>query len=194
MGSIPSSPSNARWVPASIARHPALLAALGITTGVLIGDSAEVDAVWTLIATILLGVTGVVLSRNAEHSWRILGALAVFLALTAFGAWRISAANAGRPSPSLLELTTANKRVELFARVDGVPFQKPSGWRVPLELIAVKGRSGDVPVDGNVLLTSIPTLTGLRFGDYIRFEGRVYAPSVQRNPGGFDYAECAGLR
>lgn len=189
MGSIPSSLSDARWVPASIARHPALFVASGLSIGVLFGDSAEVDAVWTLIATILLAVTGVVLSRSAKYTWRIGGTLAVLLALIAFGAWRITAANAGRPSPSLTELISANKRVEIFARVNGLPYQKPSGWRVPLDLIAVRGGSGNAPVDGRVLLTSIPTLKGLRFGDYIRFDGRVDAPSVQRNPGGFDYAE-----
>lgn len=111
------------------------------------------------------------------------------LSLIALGGWRIAAENESRPSASLNELTESSRRVELFARVEGVPFQKSSGWRVPLELIAVAGRSGDLPVHGRVLLTSIPSLRGLRYGDYIRFHGRVYAPSVQRNPGGFDYAD-----
>lgn len=189
MGSIPFSHTGIRWVPAAISRHPALLAALGLSIGIFVGDKLEIDAGWILALSLVLGVVGVLLNRRAVTSSRIAGSLVFLFALIAFGVWRIVAANADRPSESILELTSASKRVEIFARVDGVPFQKQSGWRVPLDLIAVNGKTGDVPVNGRVLLTSIPTLQGLRFGDYIRFEGRAYAPSVQRNPGGFDYAE-----
>lgn len=189
MGSNPPSQTSSRWVPAAVARHPALLTAIGLSLGILLGDRLETDAAWVLLLTAVLGVIGFALSRSESHSTRASGIVTILVALIAFGAWRIMMANAGRPSASLIELTSTNKRIEIFARVDGVPFQKQSGWRVPLDLIAIKGKTGDVPVSGRVLLTSIPTLQGLRFGDYIRFEGRAYAPSVRRNPGGFDYAD-----
>lgn len=189
MSSNPPSNAALRWIPASVARHPALLTAIGLSLGIFIGDNFETGAAWVLMTTAILGVSGFALTRSGLYSTRTVGTIAIIAALIAFGAWRIMMANAGRPSASLIELTSSEKRVEVFARVGGVPYQKQSGWRVPLDLIAVKGSRGDVPVNGRVLMTSIPTLQGLRFGDYIRFEGRAYAPSVRRNPGGFDYAD-----
>jgi ComEC/Rec2-related protein len=185
----PPSETASRWIPASGARYPALLTAIALCLGIFIGDKLELDTTWVLASMLVFGVTGFAHIRRESQSHRAIGITAIVFALIAFGAWRIMLANAGRPSASLIELTSANARVEIFARVDGVPFQKQSGWRVPLDLIAIKGTSGDFPVKGRVLLTSIPTLQGLRFGDYIRFVGRAYAPSVRRNPGGFDYAD-----
>lgn len=189
MRSDPRAISVERWIPASVARHPALLAASCVCIGVFIGDAVDARPGLLLSLLIMFGLAGLTLSQSTVIQLRILGTIAICAALVTLGAWRIAVTNAGRPSASLTELTASERRVNIFARVDGVPFQKSSGWRVPLNLVAVKGPSGDVPVDGRVLLTSIPTLQGLRFGDYIRFDGRVFAPATQRNPGGFDYAE-----
>ncbi len=189
MNSAPRHTTPTSWIPASIARHPALLAAACLCAGVFLGDAVDTSPGRIIAASMVAALIGALLSQSVTLNRRLIGTLAIYLALVSLGAWRIAVTNSGRPSPSLAELMARESRVNIFARIDGVPFQKSSGWRVPLELIAVKGQAGDIPVDGRVLLTSIPTLQGLRFGDYIRFDGRVFAPSVRRNPGGFDYAE-----
>lgn len=189
MTSVPCPDSPDSWTPAPIARHPALLAAACVCIGVFLGDATDVASGVFLLATLLLGLIGVVASVSGIRTNRVIGVLSITLALVGLGAWRIAVTNTGRPSPSLTELMTAERSVSLFARVDGVPFQKSSGWRVPLDLISVKSESGDIPVEGNVLLTSITSLHDVRHGDYIRFDGRVFAPSTRRNSGGFDYAE-----
>ena len=182
------------WIPTPIARHPALIAACCLCIGVFIGDRVDGDPAVFLTVAVAMGLIGLVLAKSRVPRRRVAGVLAVGLALIALGAWRIAVANSGRPSKSLGALTASGRRVDIFARVDGVPFQKSSGWRVPLDLIAIRNQTGDLPVKDRVLLTSLPSLQGLRFGDYIRFQGRAYAPSVQRNPGGFDYAEYLHLQ
>lgn len=177
------------WRPISGARHPALIAAGCLALGVILVDNTDVSPGLIAVLVLCFGLVGVALAAWRASIWRVVGSIAIGLALIALGSWRIAVENSGRPSESLRALTALGRRVEVFARVDGVPFQKTSGWRVPLNLVAVKGRSGDLPVQGRVLLTSIPSLQGLRYGDYVRFEGRAFAPMVQRNPGGFDYAE-----
>lgn len=186
---MPSAQAPQVWAPHSGARHPALIAAVFVSAGVLLGDAGDFDSSSLIAFTLILAASGVALARLSAPSWRLVGNITIALALVGLGSWRIAVENSGRPSPSLRELTSSGRRAELFARVDGVPFQKSSGWRVPLELISIKGQTGDLPADGRVLLTSIPSLQGLRHGDYVRFEGRVFSPTVQRNPGGFDYAE-----
>jgi competence protein ComEC len=177
------------WVPSPGARHPALLAAGCLCLGVYLADRGDLSAGLLLFIAIASAALGSASTLSRNHLYRTAGVLLMAFSLTALGGWRIASENEDRPSASLNELTESSRRVELFARVEGVPFQKSSGWRVPLELIAVAGRSGDLPVRGRVLLTSIPSLRGLRYSDYVRFHGRVYTPSVQRNPGGFDYAD-----
>lgn len=153
------------------------------------GDALDGAPGLFLSAALVLLLLGWLLHSSSHAAARIPGILLFMVSLSALGAWRIAVENAGRPSPELAELASSQRRVEVFARVDGTPYQKPAGWRVPLELIGVRGRSGNIPVTGRVLLTSIPSLQGIRFGDYLRFEGRIFAPSIRRNPGGFDYAD-----
>jgi len=189
MNTVSRTDSSIRWIPASIARHPALLAAACISVGVFLGDALDMSSVSILVAAVVLGFVGLVGSQSLVLTTRVVGMLAVCGALVTLGAWRITVTNSGRPSSSLTELIASERQVNLFARVDGVPYQKSSGWRLPLRLLSVKTPNGNQPLDSRVLLTSIPSLRGLQFGDYIRFDGRVFAPSTQRNPGGFDYAE-----
>ncbi len=189
MNTVSSADTRIRWIPASIARHPALLAAACICVGVFLGDAIDMSSGAILVATVVLGIVGLVASQSVILTTRVVGVIAVCGAIVALGAWRITVTNSGRPSPSLTELIASGRQVNIFARVDGVPYQKSSGWRLPLELLSVKSPSGNQSIAGRVLLTSIASLHGLQFGDYIRFDGRVFAASIQRNLGGFDYAE-----
>jgi ComEC/Rec2-related protein len=186
---LSTSSSRRNWIAARGPRHPALLAAAAVAIGVFIGDTLDVAPIYLLLPALAIFPLALWLSGFARPGLRVLAALATLAALASLGSWRIAAENTGRPSPALLELMSAHRRVEIFARVDGTPFQKTSGWRVPLDLVGVRGRSGNIPVSGRVLLTSIPSLQGIRYGDYLRFDGQVFAPSIRRNPGGFDYAD-----
>jgi ComEC/Rec2-related protein len=119
------------------------------------------------------------------------GHLAAILALAALlgclGAWRMTVENAGRPSPALMELVESGEPVEGLGRFAGVPYRKPSGWRAPFDLQAIRSDSGIVPLRARLLLTTRQSLVGFRYGDHVSVTARYHRPFVQRNPGGFDY-------
>jgi len=166
-------------------RHPALLAAVCVAAGVAIGDRLD----WAPSVCAVIVVASGVVTALLYHHRQLLAVITIAAALAGIGAWRISVEQEGRPAPGLVELTTSTQPVEIFGRLDGVPVIKARGWRAPLELYAVGGHAGVVPIRARVLVSTPRSLAGFRLGDYLRFRAYVTAPFVRRNPGGFDYAD-----
>ncbi len=165
-----------------------MLAAL-LAVGVVVGDSRDLSATPWAFVTLSAALAAAFLARRGGATNRMLAQIGIAVSVIALGAFRITSINANRPSPELADLCASHKNTEIFARVDGVPYQKSAGWRLPLELILTTTVNGHHPVRGRVLLTSIPSLQHLRYGDHVRLVGRFRAPSTRRNPGGFDYSE-----
>ena len=103
-----------RWIPAGRARHPALLAAILIGTGVAIGDRFGWSPLMLLLVVLMATMVAALVFRHGRS--RVVANIVIAVTLMSLGAWRIAVENSGRPSAALVKLTESTQPVEVFGQ------------------------------------------------------------------------------
>jgi competence protein ComEC len=82
--------------------------------------------------------------------------------------------------------------------IEGLIYRPPEPLedkvRVHVRAEKIHQGSGQLPVEGNLLLTVKDKKVDLRYGDRVRFISRIYVPRQATNPGSFDYRRFLALQ
>lgn len=170
------------------ARHPALWAAVVFAAGIFIADRADwPPVIWTVLAGVLLAIALLTFFRRLAMS-ALLAPITVALLLASTGGLRMSVESAGRPDPVATRLAAEGTPCRFHGRLTSIPLHRRSGWRATIDLYNAHVADSIRSIRTTALITTLHSLSGLRYGDEVIVPGRLITPPTRRNPGGFDYA------